>query len=91
VGLTMEYWHGAFRDHVIEVVYNNWNKTFALRIDGEEVARARRILPRKLLLTATLTDGGTSHEVVARSIPKFLFETPRVEVDGEELNLQKVK
>jgi hypothetical protein len=33
VGLTMEYWHGAFRDHVIEVVYNNWNKTFALRIN----------------------------------------------------------
>jgi len=91
VGLTMEHWHGAFRGHVIEVVYNNWIKTFALKIDGEQVARAGRILPRDLTLTATLLDGEASHEIVARSIAKFPFEKPRVEIDGEALRLFKVR
>ena len=91
MGLTMEIWHGAFRDHVIEVVYNNWIKTFALKIDGEQVARAWRVLPRDITLTADIVNDGATHHVVARSIAKFPFENAEVEVDGEPLKLFKAR
>ena len=91
MGLTMEHWHGVFQGHEIEVVYNNWIKTFELKIDGTQVGRAWRVLPRNLTLSATLSCGETTHKVVARSIAKFPWENPRVEVDGEELPLSKLK
>ena len=83
-----DHYAGAFEDHTLEPIRNNWDKTLKLLIDGEVVASATCHLPRSITLVGSLEHKGVRHEVVARSIPHHLvFTTDTIEVDGSQISL----
>lgn len=83
-----DHYAGAYEDHTVELIRNNWDKTLKLLIDGKVVASTTCHLPRRITLTGTLEHKGVRHEVVARSIPHHLiFATDSIEVDGNPLSL----
>jgi hypothetical protein len=92
MGLTGDRHVGTFAGHTVELVRNNWTQTLKLLIDGREVASTTCNLPRRIALIVTLEHDGCRHEVVARSVPRYLLWTATtVEVDGVVLPLTKAK
>lgn len=92
MGLTGDRYVGTFAGHTVELVRDNWVKTLRLLIDGREAAGTTCRLPRRVTLTGTLEHDGRRHEVVARSVPRYLlWATHSVEVDGQDLPLTKAK
>jgi len=83
-----DHYAGAYENHTLELIRNNWDKTLKLRIDGEVVASTTCHLPRSITLTGNLEHQGVRHEVVARSIPRHvIFTTDTIEIDGNPLSL----
>jgi hypothetical protein len=92
MGLTGDHFVGTYEGHEIELVRNNWVKTLTLLIDGEDAERTTCHLPRRITLSGSLVHHGVRHEVVARSVPRYLFwTTDTIEVDGRELTLTRTK
>jgi hypothetical protein len=83
-----DHYAGAYEDHTLELVRNNWDKTLKLLIDGEVVACTTCHLPRRITLSGSFEHQGVRHEVVARSIPHYIiFATDTIEVDGNPVTL----
>ena len=96
MGITGDRYQGTFAGHSIELVRENVLKTLSLEIDGLEVARASRVLPHDITLTAELEHEGVTHTIVARSTVKKILGLPLdandvIEVDGEPLALRKLR
>jgi len=90
MALTADRYVGTYAGHAIELIRNKWFKTLSLWIDGERVATELYIWPWATTLNATLRHNGSTHTVVARSIPRrVLWTTDTVEVDGEAVDLTK--
>jgi hypothetical protein len=86
MAFTGGYHVGEYEGHAIEFLWNNWNKTLRLVIDGEEVARELCLFPSRVTLTGSLEHNGVRHNVVARSIPdRLIFNKDTIEVDGGAL------
>ena len=91
MGLTGDHFVGTYGGHTLELVSNEWARNIKLLIDGKEVARASRILPRDVVLTGTLEHGGPPHAVVARSVIRFPWTEESIEIDGHPLELVRKK
>ena len=96
MGITGDRYQGTFAGHSIELVRENVLKTLSLEVDGHEVARASRVLPHDITLTAELEHEGVTHTVTARSTVKRILGLPLdandvIEVDGEPLALRRVR
>lgn len=91
MALTGDRYIGSYAGHTIELVRNNWNKTLALLIDGQEASRESRILPHDITLTGTLVHEGMRHTVVAKSRVQLIATTDTIEVDGQPLPLTKTR
>jgi hypothetical protein len=88
MALTGDYYFGEYEGHAIELVWNNWNKTVTLRLDGTEMDRASCLFPGRIRLIGRLVHDGLPRTVVADSVPHLLiFTRDNVSVDGEELPL----
>jgi hypothetical protein len=91
VAITGDRYVAAFEGHTIELVRDNWVKTLSLLIDGKEVARQSRVLPHDITLTGTFEHNGVEHTVAAKSVVHFPSAIDTIEVDGQALNLRKMK
>ncbi|MBD1842602.1 hypothetical protein H6F89_04075 [Cyanobacteria bacterium FACHB-63] len=91
MSITGDCYVGSYEGHVIELVRNNWDKILKLLIDGQEVASESRILPHDITLIGEFEHNHVRHRVVAKAVSHFLSSDDTVEVDGEELPLNKVK
>lgn len=91
MAITGDRYVGTYREHTIELIRNNWNKTLKLLIDGEIVGGESRILPHSITLTATFEHNGVEHTVVAKSEVHGLLAKDTIEIDGEALPLTKTK
>jgi len=92
MGLATDHFISEFEGSTIELVRNGWTKRLKLLIDGHVVAGTTCHLPRKITLTGTLTRGGRTHAVTARSVPRYLiFTKDTIEVDGVELPTKRIR
>lgn len=89
--LTGDRYRATYQGHTLALVRNNWNKTLALLIDGQEAATESRILPHNITLTAVLEHEGVRHTVIARSEVRFPNAADTLEVDSEPLALTKTR
>ena len=96
MALTGDRHVGHFRGHTVEMVLNNWDKTFSLVVDGQTVAKQSRLLPKDIELKFELVHEGATHALVARSTVKPILGLPlreesSLEIDGQPFALKKVK
>jgi hypothetical protein len=91
MAITRDHYTGMVEGHTIELIRNNWVKTLKLFIDGEVVDRSTCHLPCTIILKGVIEENGRRDEVVAKSIPvKLLWMKDTIEVNGEEIPLQKL-
>ena len=91
MGITGDRLKAEYEGHTIELVRDNWAKTLSLWIDGVEVARESRALPRDITLGASFEHEGVRRAVVLRSIVRFPTTRDTLEIDGQPLELTRAK
>jgi hypothetical protein len=91
VAITGDRYLTTYEGHTIELVRDNWLKTLKLMIDGNEVAKASRVLPHDITLAGTFEHDGVEHRVVAKSVVHFPSATDTIDLDGQPLALTKAK